>query len=266
MAEHDTDDLRDLDEELASLDLDEPLPDIDELGAKDGDDAPEQASEPETDEPEPSAAKIDDTAQLRAEVEALKREQEAARYAEAQAAEQARQAQLEARESELKAKRREALEADDMDAYEKIDDELADVRYQRRAQHQPVAPESSAPQAPQAAVEWVNRNPRFNTDAAFKAAAMEINNQLINEGFNPDHPRFYQEIDKRLNRTPRMNGDNKQGAPVNRASTARTDTRSADRQDRSWMEKLGIPATDKRAQTLWAQSKRQVQQMARGGR
>lgn len=247
MDDFNDDDLKELDEELSALEPDEDLPDFD------NDDEAEK--EPEVEQP-----KIDETAQLRAEIDALKRSQEAEKRAEAEAAERARQEQLKAREEELKARRKEALESDDLDQFDKIDEELSEVRLQRRMTVQVKRPASTAPAAAQ---EWAEKNPRFFSDSAFHDLALAENAKLLAEGLNPEHPRFYQELDKRLNRTPRMNGDNKQGAPVQRTARHSSGDREAGRQDRGWMEKFGIDSGDKKAQAEWTKSKRIVQQMTR---
>lgn len=48
------------------------------------------------------------------------------------------------------------------------------------------------------ALEWVDTYPEFKTDAIFYSASMAVNNQLINEGYDPDSKIFYTELNKRL--------------------------------------------------------------------
>jgi hypothetical protein len=48
------------------------------------------------------------------------------------------------------------------------------------------------------AVTWAQNNDKFGKDQIFTAAAMAINGQLLEEGYDPDEDEFYEEIDKQL--------------------------------------------------------------------
>lgn len=244
---------------MADLDeFDDELPSIEDLD--------DDLVAPEPDEDDEAEAKADDTpnetAQLRAEIEALKRDKDAEKADEQQRQAQWTAAQIEAKEADLKARRKAALEADDLDEESRLNDEILEVKLQRKLT---AAPAKAEPSVAPAAQSWADANPRFHTDEAFKQHALTEYKKLQADGFDYTHPRFYQELDKRLNRTPRMTGDIRNGGPVSRGS--RTDTGTeASKQDRGWMQKFGINFNDPNAKKHWKASKSMVAQMSRGGR
>lgn len=242
----------DLDAELATVDTDEPDLDDDQDDAEDDKAAPKPDDKP-----------ADDTAQLRAEIEALKREKHEERKAEQQRQAQWQIAQLETKEAELKTQRKAALEADDLDEESRLSDEILEIKLQRKLT---AAPAAETPSVAPAAQAWADANPRFHTDAQFKQHTLAEYQKLQDEGYDYTHPRFYQELDKRLNRTPRMTGDIRHGGPVSRSARTNDTSAEASRQDRGWMEKFGINPNDKRAVKHWKSSKGLVAQMTRGGR
>lgn len=63
-------------------------------------------------------------------------------------------------------------------------------------QEQPYAP-NPADYDPKA-VEWASKNPQFGQDQIFTATALAINEQLIDEGFDPSDDDFYEEIDRQM--------------------------------------------------------------------
>lgn len=145
--------------------------------------------------------------EIRQELEALRQEREAARIAQEQAQAayqwQAQQAELDAKEQAVAAKRRAALEADDLDAETEALAELMDIRLQKQAmaqrQQEAAQPTPSAEDriAP-AAKAWVELNPEFNTDPAFRKKAKELSKLLESRGFKPSDPNLYRELDKLL--------------------------------------------------------------------
>lgn len=48
------------------------------------------------------------------------------------------------------------------------------------------------------ALSWIEEHPTFKTDPVFYAAALTVNNVLIDEGYNPDSASFYEELNSRL--------------------------------------------------------------------
>jgi len=173
----------DLKDEFEDVDLDEQEHDSGELEAG--------APEDEGDE--------QDT--LKAEVEALKRQQAEAQQAQLRAQEEAteaqRQAALEAKESDLLKQRREALEKDDLDAFDKLDSELIDIRLERRTQRQATAdadPEDAL--APEAKA-WIDRNPWFRSDAQRASKVKQIAAELEGQ-YDTNDPELYAEIDRRI--------------------------------------------------------------------
>jgi len=81
----------------------------------------------------------------------------------------------------------------------------AKANYERQAQ-QPVAQPVAPQQAPQPttdpkAEEWVSSNDWFGKDNVMTAAALAIDAELKEEGYNPNDNEFYQEIDNRIKNT-----------------------------------------------------------------
>lgn len=155
-----------------------------------------------------------DEGALREELEALKREHAQARIAADQQRAKAqldeREQALTSQEQALTAQRRKALEEDDLEAFDRVDAELTEVRFTRQAlaqqRTQPPARDPADDVVP-AAKAWVEKNPRFNTDQAFRQKVLEVNKTLQDEGYNLAHPRFYQELDRRLNPPKQRSGD-----------------------------------------------------------
>lgn len=83
-------------------------------------------------------------------------------------------------------------------------------RDRRSIPDRPAAPAGGEPQRPQqapapkkaptpAAMEWYNRNKSwFNQDALLTAGARVIDNQMVQEGYAPSDPDYFEELDKRL--------------------------------------------------------------------
>jgi hypothetical protein len=72
----------------------------------------------------------------------------------------------------------------------------------------PRQPETSAPVriANAAQSEWLSRNERYKPGTQYQKAVDQVFFQLRDEeGFNPEHPNFYKELDRRL-QAPRHNG------------------------------------------------------------
>mgnify|MGYP003646532692 FL=1 len=79
----------------------------------------------------------------------------------------------------------------------------AKARYAQQAQQaveQPVAQEQQAPQAVSdpKAEQWASDNDWFGKDNVMTAAALAIDSELKNEGYDPSDNDFYQEIDNRI--------------------------------------------------------------------
>lgn len=65
------------------------------------------------------------------------------------------------------------------------------------------------------AVQWASKNEWFNSDQIMTAAALTIDAQLKEEGFDPTDDEFYEEVDKRLAQTfPHKFGGNTATNPV----------------------------------------------------
>lgn len=131
--------------------------------------------------------------------------------------------------------------------------------------------EQAATQVNEAAQGWIDKNPRFRSDQRFADEAVAMSKRLEAEGLRNDHPRFYQELDRRLKRTPAMgkNGSRTSGAPVSRGD-GRSDAQKAapTEFDTRFMTKFGFDPNNKRHLQEWRKHKRQMNEehQARGGR
>ena len=76
----------------------------------------------------------------------------------------------------------------------------AKARYAQQAVEQPVAQQQQAPQAVSdpKAEQWASDNDWFGKDNVMTAAALAIDSELKNEGYDPSDNDFYQEIDNRI--------------------------------------------------------------------
>ena len=76
----------------------------------------------------------------------------------------------------------------------------AKARYAQQAVEQPVAQQQQAPQAVSdpKAEQWASDNDWFGKDNVMTAAALAIDAELKNEGYDPSDNDFYQEIDNRI--------------------------------------------------------------------
>ncbi len=63
---------------------------------------------------------------------------------------------------------------------------------------QVVKPAPVAPEVSELATNWVEDYPDFNENAIFNGAALAVNKALVLEGFNPNTPDFYEELNSRL--------------------------------------------------------------------
>lgn len=63
---------------------------------------------------------------------------------------------------------------------------------------QPVQQQQQPAQYDRLAVEWAGRNPWFGQDSVMTTLALELDNELKGEGYDPSEEDFYQEIDSRL--------------------------------------------------------------------
>lgn len=183
--------------------------------------------------------------------------------AKAQAEEVARQwaTHVQTKEQELEDIRKSLIEAEDtgesaevkVAIQEKLATALLEVREAKKGfqeaatYHQQV----STPRAP-AAQAWIDANPRYRTDPAFKARAIKIAAQLEADGYSVTHPRLYQELDKRLRAKPVLGKPGKSGAaPVNRGSQQAAKTSGPTDFDKRWMSKIGLNPNDKRHLAEW---------------
>lgn len=179
---------------------------------------------------------------------------------------------------------RQALESGDTDRIVKAQEYLSaaqndaamlKMNKQQFVQQRPAEvqqPEQSVQQPQQSAqydrlaVEWAGRNPWFGQDSVMTTLALEIDNELKSEGYDPSDEDFYQEIDMRLrNKFPERFGGQEQQrqqetsspaqvvAGASRTSTASTSNSKKvklSKEDIRLAEKWGIPLEQYAAEKL----------------
>jgi hypothetical protein len=71
--------------------------------------------------------------------------------------------------------------------------------YQAQAQQQqPANQQQGYTAAQRKAIQWASKNEWFNNDRILTAAALEIDNQIQEEGYSPEDDEYYEEIEKRM--------------------------------------------------------------------
>jgi len=97
-----------------------------------------------------------------------------------------------------------------LNAYEAVHEELEaepEVKQENQRQQQ----QQQAPEVPEAAQEWVGRNPWFKTDGIKQGLARMISAQLTQEGeLDPEDDEYWQEMDTRLGEYGVKSNKNKQ--------------------------------------------------------
>lgn len=246
-------DLNDLEREIDETAQDDG-PQDDEFMAPD-DEQPERDPEPET-EPEqeqPVAAQpqiADDLDAARAHATEIVQQWGAYLGSTEQALADARKALVEADDIDKPAAERVAAQEALHQAI--LDQREAKAGMERARQyHENV----SRPRAP-AVQGWIDANPRFKTDAAFRERASKIAAQLEQEGLNPSHPRMYQELDKRLRTKPAMgskSGNRSAPAPATRQPERGRSSGdlSPSAFDSKWMPKIGLNPNNKAHLKEW---------------
>ena len=122
-----------------------------------------------------------------------------------------------------------------VDAQIQIADITADLKSIQQRSQQPESKPAPVVQAPRqqapnpTATDWAAKNSWFRNNNVMTAAAFIIDNQLASEGYDPNDPSYFQELDKRLAKefphkyreAPRkevVSGSGRQDAPRNAKS------------------------------------------------
>ena len=126
-------------------------------------------------------------------------------------------------DSDLILRAQEALNSAQQDTIRFADykKQLDSYAVQPQYQEAPVQQQPQQQQAPtyegydMKAVQWASKNEWFNSDQIMTAAALTIDAQLKEEGYDPTDDEFYEEVDKRLAQTfPHKFGGNTATNPV----------------------------------------------------
>lgn len=191
--------------------------------------------------------------QAEARLSALEREQAAREQA---AAEQEIAA--------AKAEWQKAYREDDADGLERANEALVAAQVRKATAPRAVSGEASGEaDVPAATAAWVEANPWFRTDPARTQQAIALNNALLDEGFDPAHPRFYAELDKRMRAKPRMNGSKAIGGVTRDQGGEARETARLTEQDKARMRRFQLDPNDPGARAEWLKSKRRLSEAAR---
>jgi hypothetical protein len=259
-----------MEDEGATTELDDELDGVeDQLGSEDDlGEEPEgeregAATEGDGEEERPTRSMKD---WLKADLaEERKRRQQAEARLQALEREQAERDKAAAERAieEAKAEWQAAYRSDDADGLEKANAKL--VAAQVKAMNAPSQDaESSGGEVAAATEAWVEANPWFRRDAARTKQAIELNNALLDEGYDPTHPRFYAELDKRMRAKPRMNGSKAIGGVTRdqQGGESREAARLTE-QDKARMRRFQLDPNDPGARAEWLKSKRRLSEAAR---
>ena len=186
-----------------------------------------------------------------AEIEAIKQAQSALH-------EERQTKQVDQQKQDLLNQRKEYLEIGDYDEVNRIDEELIDIKLKSRQQPEPVKrepePEPQQPQAyvPEAMKAWYQAN-QWVYDPNQKARldkADAIYNKVLEEGYDPEDPETFQEIDKRLKRVvpPPVTGPD-------RGQVTGDDKTSFSAQDKRDMENWGLDPNNAQHRKEWIKQK-----------
>jgi hypothetical protein len=112
-------------------------------------------------------------------------------------------------------------------------------------------PEPSSPTYDPMAREWASDNEWFGTDNIMTAAALAIDNQLKEEGYNPNDQEFYQEIDNRIQEAfPQKFGEVQERVQENTAQPAQV-VSGASRSSPNSSRKVKLSKEDVRLAQKW---------------
>ena len=131
----------------------------------------------------------------------------------------------------------------------------AKAHYETQAQQpvaQPAARQPIAqPEADPKAEEWVSNNEWFGKDNIMTAAALAIDAELKNEGYDPNDNEFYQEINNRIKNTfPQKFGEVEERVQESTSTTAQVVSGSA-RSSPSSKNKVKLTQEDMRLAEKW---------------
>jgi hypothetical protein len=257
------DETRDLDEELLNAVDDDGL-DVDAALADDDKPAePEKPPEPEL-EPEPAQPVVN----VQAQAMEKRLEAERAENAAKAKAEEAKQAYEQSRQR-LRDLEKKFVDGEDADP----DERVAAIEAMQEARDALRDAEGSHAQARQyveqankpvneVAINWVNANPRFNTDDAFfnetRRIEAEMNAEAAKRGMQWDwtNPATYKELDKRLKKPKAMNPRPSGPAPVSRGGDQEsTQSNKPGKAEADLMRRFGLNPNDKRHLAEWRHQK-----------
>ncbi len=133
-------------------------------------------------------------------------------------------------------------------------------------QQAPVAPVTPAvpTEVPTVQTKWIENNPRFGREAGYTAFVNEQYDRMIEEGYNPEDPNMYRELDRRIGRTP-VTKPSQQTTQTSTAAPAKPRTQAAPppnagRQATAGAKSSGLTEADKANMRAWGLNPNDVNQ------
>ena len=125
----------------------------------------------------------------------------------------------------------------------------------------------TASQMPAAQREWMALNPKVASDPRLLSQAKSLYRSLEGEGFNPAHPAFYREMDKRMKQTPRMGGNSARRttgvAPAVHTQNRGKAGKEMSDTEKAFVSRLGYNPKDEKVSAQWRDSKRNTARIAK---
>jgi len=118
---------------------------------------------------------------------------------------------------------------------------------QKQVAQQPEPTQQYAPQVDTKAQEWAERNDWFGQDTVKTAAALALDGELKNEGYDPNDDEFYEEIDRRMQKSFGQTSDRVQDNTSEPAQVVSGSSRSSPNSGK----KVKLSKEDVRLATKW---------------
>lgn len=118
---------------------------------------------------------------------------------------------------------------------------------QQQVVQQPEPTSQYAPQVDTKAQEWAERNDWFGQDTVKTAAALALDGELKNEGYDPNDDEFYEEIDRRMQKSFGQTSDRVQDNTPEPAQVVSGSSRSSPNSGK----KVKLSKEDVRLATKW---------------
>ena len=161
----------------------------------------------------------------------------------------------------LKKRKMEFMDEGEYEKAEDLNDELLDLKIEQRNKPKKVERETQQqPSTPEAQQEWLDGNDWYGNAQSPKAQyANALYQEVINEGFDPNDPDTYSELDKRLGNTTQNKPGRKppgQSAPDRGNVSGSSKQVKFTQKDTNTMREYGLNPNDPAQRKEWLNNKR----------